>query len=175
MDEHPVPTPTRQVFNVAPQDLSEDDEVEWLQTLPAAPQVDAPCVLLAHDDILGDEDYDSESKDLDGKDLDVLLPRVQSPDELDRMHQHNLEQKINRCNSNLRRPLVPFRLRKWEKKKRVSQVHSSLLVGVVRRRFGVLLVVQIWHINVLPPRQMNVLLDLALHLFGNQRLCHNQS
>jgi hypothetical protein len=233
MDEHPVSTPTRQVLDVAPQDLSEDDEVEWLQTLSDAPQVDAPRVLLADDDIFG---YDSESEDLDGEDLDgdyygdywripgeyrripwnrdtqdmvgnealarddivweqpvpdihhvweqpvpdihhdsppaVSLPRDQSQEELDRMHhlvQHTLEQKINHYNSNLRRPFVLFRLRKWEKRKRVSQVHSSLLVGVVRRRFGVLLVVQIWHISVLPPR------DLALHLFGNQRLCHNQS
>jgi hypothetical protein len=127
-DEHPVPTPTRQVFDVAPQDLSEDGEVEWLQTLPAASQVDAPCVLLADDDILCDADYDSESEDLDRDDLDgeyrcipwnrdtqdvvgnedlarddvvweqpvpdihhdsppaVLLPRVQSQDELGRMH-----------------------------------------------------------------------------------------
>ena len=69
-DEHPVPTPTRQVFDVAPQDLSEDVEVEWLQTLPAASQVDAPCVLLDDDAILCDADYDSESKDLDGEDLD---------------------------------------------------------------------------------------------------------
>jgi hypothetical protein len=44
MDEHPVPPPTRQVLQIAPQELSEDDEVEWLQTLPSAQQVDAPRV-----------------------------------------------------------------------------------------------------------------------------------
>jgi hypothetical protein len=141
MDEHPVPTPTRQVLEIAPQDISEDGDVEWLQTLPAAPQVDASCVLPADDSILCDADNDSESEDLDGEDLDdgedlngedldgeyrcipwnrdtqdmdmvgnndfarddevweqaipdihhdfppaVLLPRVQSQDELDRMH-----------------------------------------------------------------------------------------
>ena len=67
MDEHPVPPPTRQVLQVAPQDLSEDDEVEWLQTLPNAPQVDAPRVLLSDDNIFGE---DSESEDVDGEDLD---------------------------------------------------------------------------------------------------------
>ena len=40
--------------------------------------------------------------------------------------QRTLVQKINRCSSSSSRPLVPFRLRKWEKKKRVSQVHLSL-------------------------------------------------
>jgi hypothetical protein len=67
MDEHPVPTPTRQVLDVAPQDLSQDDEVECLQTLSDAPQVDAPRVLLADDNIFGD---DSESEDLECEDLD---------------------------------------------------------------------------------------------------------
>jgi hypothetical protein len=70
MDEHPVPTPTRRVHQVAPQDLSEDDDVECLQTLTAAPQADTHCVLLADDCILFDADYDSESEDLDGEDLD---------------------------------------------------------------------------------------------------------
>jgi hypothetical protein len=65
-DEYPVPTPTRQVLGDAPQDLSEDDEVVWLQTLPAAPQVDAPFMLPADDDgILCDADYDSASEDID--------------------------------------------------------------------------------------------------------------
>jgi hypothetical protein len=40
--------------------------------------------------------------------------------------QRTLAQKINRCSSSLSRPLVPFRLRKWEKKKRMSQEHLSL-------------------------------------------------
>jgi hypothetical protein len=64
-DEHPVPTPTRQVLGDAAQDLSEDDDVVWLQTLPAAAQVDAPFRLLADDDdILCDADYDSASEEL---------------------------------------------------------------------------------------------------------------
>jgi hypothetical protein len=65
-DEHPVPTPTRQLLGDAAQDLSEDDEVVWLQTLPAAPQVHALFTLLADDDdIVCDADYDSASEDLD--------------------------------------------------------------------------------------------------------------
>jgi hypothetical protein len=40
--------------------------------------------------------------------------------------QHTLVQKTNRCSSSLSRPLVHFRLRKWEKKKRMSQEHLSL-------------------------------------------------
>jgi hypothetical protein len=50
---------------------------------------------------------------------------------------HTLELRINRCNSNSRWPLVPFQLRKWELKKRVSQVHTGLLVVVARLRSGV--------------------------------------
>jgi hypothetical protein len=112
-------------LDVAPHDLSEDDEVVWLQTLPSAPQEDAPFMLPADDDdILCDADYDSASEDLDGGDMEritwnrdtqdvvgndglvrddvvweqpvpdihhqsppaVLLPRVQSQNELDRMH-----------------------------------------------------------------------------------------
>jgi hypothetical protein len=73
-DEHPVPTPTRQVLDVAPQDLSEDYEVVWLQTLPAAPQVNAPFLLPADDDdVLCDADYDSASEDLDlGEDMERI-------------------------------------------------------------------------------------------------------
>jgi hypothetical protein len=67
MDGHPVPPPTRQVLQIAPQDLSEDDEVEWLQTLPNAPQVDTPRVLLPDDNIFGE---DSESEDLETEDPD---------------------------------------------------------------------------------------------------------
>jgi hypothetical protein len=192
MDEHPVPTPTRQVLDVAPQDLSEDDEVEWLQTLPAAPQVDAPCVVLADNNIFCDADYDSDSEDLDGEDLDgeyrciscnchsnrdtqdmvgnddlarddevweqpipdihhdsppvVLLPRVQSQDELDRMRHlgavyfgaedQPLQFKFKSAFGSLSTP-------KMGEKKRVSQVHTGLLVVVARRRSGVLIVVQI--------------------------------
>jgi hypothetical protein len=67
MDGHRVPPPTRQVLQIAPQDLSEDDEVQWLQTLPNAPQVDTPRVLLPDDNIFGE---DSESEDLETEDPD---------------------------------------------------------------------------------------------------------
>jgi hypothetical protein len=175
-DVRPVPTPTRQVLDVAPQDLSKDDEVVWLKTLPAAPQVNAPFLLPADDDdVLCDADYDSASEDLDlGEDLERITwsrdtQDLVGNDDLARddvvleqpvpctlgfnrrmrltacttLVRHTLEQKINRCNSNSRRPLVPFRLQKWEKKKRLSQVHTGLLFVVVRRRSGVLLVVQV--------------------------------
>jgi hypothetical protein len=81
MDEHPVPTPTCQVVDGAPQDLS-DDDVESPHILPAIPQVVASRAqvvasraLLDEDEILCDADYDSDrtdlvEEDLDGEDLD---------------------------------------------------------------------------------------------------------
>jgi hypothetical protein len=67
IDEHPVPPPARHVLQIGPQELSEDDEVEWLQTLPNAPQVDTPCVSLPDTHIFGE---DSVSEDLSTEDLD---------------------------------------------------------------------------------------------------------
>jgi hypothetical protein len=218
MDEHPVPTPTSQVVDVAPQDLS-DDDVELPHILPAIPQVVASHALLGDDEILCDADYDSEARTLLKKtsmvktsmvifgmypvntgvslgtdmlkmrfDMLILLmmknwlvmmkygnnlsfitillqqflflghSRKTNLIGCTTLVQHTLVQKINRCS-------VPFRLRKWEKKKRVSQVHLSLWVGVSRRLSGVLLGVQNWQINVLPTS------DLAPRLYGNQCLC----
>ena len=62
MDESPIQPP-----RIVPQEPSEDDDIEWLQTLPNAPHVDAPRAPLPDIHIFGE---DSVSEDLSSEDLD---------------------------------------------------------------------------------------------------------
>jgi hypothetical protein len=100
----------------------------------------------------------------------VLLPRVQSQDELDRMHHLGAAYFVAEdqpLQFKFKTPLGSLSTSEMGEETSVSSALRPIVVFVVvRRRFGVLLVARVYQTNVLPQ-------EPALHLFGNPS--HNRS